>query len=90
MDREQFQRAYGRIVAKAWPDEGFKQRLVSDPKTGLRDNGVKLPEGVEFKLVESADNLIYLVLLPRPDLREVSAEDLGDRRAASATCCTIG
>jgi len=90
MDRGEFQKAYGRIVAKAWADEDFKQRLLSDPTTVLKENGINVPEGVDFNVLESTDNLIYLLLPPRPDLREVGAEDLEKRQAASATCCTIG
>lgn len=32
--------AYGKIVAKAWTDEAFKQRLLSDPAAVLKEEGV--------------------------------------------------
>jgi len=82
VDREQFQKTYGKIVAKAWADEGFKQRLLSDPTTVLKEHGIDIPEGVEFKVVEQSRNLIHLILPPKPDPAAFSAEDLRARAAA--------
>jgi len=82
MEREQFTKAYGKIVAKAWADEGFKQRLLSDPTTVLRENGFDLPHGMEIKVVESTSALIYLILPPRPDSPEMDAASLEMRQAA--------
>lgn len=81
MDREQFRKAYGKIVAKAWADEGFKQRLLADPATVLKENGIDAPEGITFKVVESTSDLIHLILPPKPESRVVAAEDLDSREA---------
>jgi len=83
MNREQFQKAYAKIVAKAWADEGFKQRLLSDPTTVLKEHGIEVPVGVVFKVVESTSNLVYLTLPPRPDSSQVAAEELDSREAAN-------
>ncbi len=40
-------KAYSRIVAKAWGDEAFKQRLLADPKATLQAVGVPVPAGAE-------------------------------------------
>ncbi len=43
MCREQYEeraKAYSRIVAKAWEDEAFKQRLLADPKATLQAEGL--------------------------------------------------
>jgi len=82
MDREQFQKAYAKVVANAWVDDAFKQRLLSDPTTVFKENGVDVPEGVKFKLVESTSALVYLVLPPKPDSVDTDADDL-ERRQAS-------
>jgi len=84
MNREQFQKAYAKIVAKAWADEGFKQRLLSDPTTVLKENGIDVPDGVEFRVIESTSNLVYLTLPPRPDSSQVAAEEVDRREAAGA------
>jgi len=91
MDKEQYQKAYAKIIAKAWADDGFKQRLLCDPAPVLKENGIEAHEGVEFKVLESTSNLIHLVLPARPDPSEVSEEDLENRAAAIAvlTCCAF-
>ncbi len=69
MSREQYQeraKAYGRIVAKAWGDEDFKQRLLADPKATLQAEGLSFPEGAEVRVLESTDQRVYLPLLPKP------------------------
>tara|TARA_B100000315_G_scaffold218472_1_gene219800 strand:- start:160 stop:363 length:204 start_codon:yes stop_codon:yes gene_type:complete len=35
---------YGKIVAKAWSDEEFKAKLMADPKSVLKENGVDVGE----------------------------------------------
>ncbi len=55
MSREQYEeraRVYSRIVAKAWADEAFKQRLLADPKATLVAEGLTFPEGDEVRVVE--------------------------------------
>jgi hypothetical protein len=38
-------RVWGQIVAKAWSDEDFKQRVLSDPELVFAEHGLELPEG---------------------------------------------
>ncbi len=64
--REEQAKAYGRVVAKAWTDEGFKQRLLSNPTEVLRAEGVPVPEGNEVRVVENTARLTYLPLPARP------------------------
>ncbi len=55
MSREQHEeqaKAYSRVVAKAWADKTFKQRLLADPKAVLQEEGISVPEGVEVRVVE--------------------------------------
>lgn len=85
MNREQFQKAFGKIVARAWTDEEFKQRLLSDATTVLRENGIDVPAGVKFKVVESTNTLIHLILPAKPVSGEVAADILEIRVAAFQT-----
>jgi hypothetical protein len=66
MDREEFQKAYGKIVAKAWADEDFKAKLLADPMTILEANGLAIPQDVEINVVENTDKIVYLNLPPEP------------------------
>jgi len=93
MDRDEFKKAYAKIVAKAWADDAFKQRLLSDPTTVLRENGVDVPESVQIKILESTSTTIPLILPPKPDTGETCAENLETRQAAMGSadgCCGPG
>ncbi len=41
---------YAKIIAKAWVDEEFKKRLLADPATVLKENGIEIPEGMTVKV----------------------------------------
>ncbi len=99
MSREQYQerlKAYGRVVAKAWDDEAFKQRLLTDPKAALQAEGLSFPEDAEVRVVEPNDRLVYFSLPPKPaglSVEQLSAEQLsGVAGADSITCvgCVTG
>ncbi len=67
-------KAYSRVVARAWEDEGFKQRLLADPRAVLQAEGVTFPAGAEVRILESTNQLVYLPLPPKP--AGLSAEEL--------------
>jgi len=75
MDREEFQKAYGKVVAKAWADANFKAKLLADPKTVLKGNGVEISQDVELRVVENTDKLVHLILPPEP-AEQLSDEEL--------------
>lgn len=57
-----------RIVAQAWADEKFKNRLLADPKTVLKENGIDFPESVKVNISEDKVDEINLILPPKPDI----------------------
>ena len=59
-------RAYARIVARAWSDEAFKQRLLADPATVLKEYGIPVSDGVQVHVHEASATQLHLVLPPRP------------------------
>ncbi len=61
---------YQEIIEKAWKDESFKHELIKDTKKALKGVGVDIPKGVEVKVVEESDNLVYLVIPSKPELSE--------------------
>ncbi|MEA1648117.1 NHLP leader peptide family RiPP precursor [Nitrospirillum sp. BR 11164] len=65
----------GRIVAKAWTDEAFKARLLADPATVLRREGMDLPAGVAIRVVEDTGTARTLVLPAKP--ADLTEEELG-------------
>jgi hypothetical protein len=71
-------RKWGQVVAQAWTDEAFKQRLLAEPKTVLAEQGVELPAGLEVRVMEDTEQLHHLVLPPRPAGEgELSEDQLG-------------
>jgi Nitrile hydratase, alpha chain len=88
-DAQQAARIYGRIVAKAWEDEAFKQKLMASPAAVLQEYGIEVLPGVDVKVVEGrgepevGPSMIVLPLPPRPSSDELSTEEL--EQAAGGT-----
>jgi hypothetical protein len=91
---------WSQIVARAWCDEGFMERLRSDPRNVLAEHGMEVPEGVEVQVVEGPEAAVadghdavrYLTLPVRPP-DGLSDEDLVASPAAgcfSAACVACG
>ncbi len=70
------QRELGRIVAKAWSDPIFKDRLKADPKSVLSEMGIEMPEGAEIEVVENTSSKTYLTLPISPSSDVVSDDDI--------------
>jgi hypothetical protein len=74
-----------RIIAKAWRNPAYKQRLLADPKSVLQheiaeiDPSVSLPAGLQVQVHEEAADTYHLVLPRNPKdiaLGEVLGDDL--------------
>src|SRR6478752_450691 len=61
---------WGQLVARAWSDEAFKQRLLSDPRTVLADAGAQIPPNITVQVHEATPTHLHLVLPPPPLGRE--------------------
>jgi len=66
MDQEQFQKAYGKLIAKAWSDDDFKAKLLANPMAVFKENEVKVPEGIEVRMVENTKETIHFIFPPEP------------------------
>jgi hypothetical protein len=71
-----WQQKWGQLVAKAWSDPKFKAKLLADPNAVLKTEGVPVPAGVQFKVVECSEKTVYLSLPYNPGTGELSEEDL--------------
>ena len=78
--QREYEKKYGQIVAKAWTDEAFKQRLLANPGAVLKEQGIQVPAEVEVKVIElqsvelQQPGQFLFVLPPKPE--EVSDEEL--------------
>ncbi|TWB15513.1 putative ribosomally synthesized peptide [Nitrospirillum amazonense] len=75
MMKEDTAKIAGKIIAKAWADDAFKARLLADPAAVLTAEGVEVPAGITFRVVEDTAVTQTLVLPARPT--EMSDADLG-------------
>lgn len=56
-----------KIIEKAWEEPSFMQKLLSDPKTAIREAfGVTLPENLQLKAVQESASEVYFVIPPKP------------------------
>ena len=80
---------YAKIIAQAWVDEEFKAKLLTDPATVLKENGIEVPEGTTVRVVEQKENEIQIPLPPKPADVNLSVEELGERIQAYS-CVPLG
>jgi Nitrile hydratase, alpha chain len=57
---------WSQIVAQAWADGAFKERLLADPRTVLQEHGISIPTGRGVRVLEPPEHAVYFVLPPRP------------------------
>ncbi len=73
----------GRIIAKAWKDPEYREKLLKNPKEALQeelstlDPDAKLPDDLNVKVLEETPDQYYLVLPRNPRDMSVS-EAMGD------------
>jgi hypothetical protein len=53
---------YDEVIAKAWSDPEFRERLKQDPHGALAEHGIEVPEGTQVNVVEDTDAVTHLVL----------------------------
>jgi len=51
------------IVARAWADEAFRERLKADPRAAVaEETGITVPESVAIEVLEETSDKAYLVI----------------------------
>ncbi len=53
------------LISRAWSDDAFKARLLSDTIAVLKENGITVPENVSVKAIENTDKVIHIVIPPK-------------------------
>ncbi len=60
-----------RVAAQALADHEYRRRLIDDPKTVLREEGLEVPDEIEIVIHENTGetlNLVLPVALPEGEL----------------------
>jgi hypothetical protein len=81
-------KGYAKVVAQAWSDEAYKERLLRDPRSVLTEAGLAVPSSVEITVVEDSAEKRHLVLPPKPAEEEVTEEALAG--VAAGGYCDYG
>ena len=78
--------ALAQLFAACWKDEALKARLMADPKAVLKEHGLDVPDGMDVKVVENADDCVHITL-PAPPAGD---NDLSDEELSNAAGGTLG
>ena len=64
-----------RLMEKAAEDEGFRARLLNDPKPAVQEAlGVRIPDSVSIQVHEDSGDTAHLVLPPDSSLSETELQ----------------
>ena len=80
--------ALAQLFAACWKDEALKARFMADPKAVLAEYDMDVPDGIDVKVVENADDCVHMTL-PAPPAGYASLTD-EELRDAAGGCTTPG
>ena len=63
------------LFAACWKDEALKARFMADPKAVLAEYDVPVPDGMDVKVVENADDCVHITM-PAPPSGDLSDDEL--------------
>ncbi len=71
--------ALAQLFAACWKDEALKARFMADPKAVLAEYDMPVPDGIDVKVVENADDCVHITMpAPPADSQGLSDEDLAN------------
>ena len=78
-----FDYRWGQIVGRAWADDRFNQRLLTDPAEVLKEYVLSPPAGLRIEVLENpervpedTEGVMHLVLPAKPSAAELSEDEL--------------
>jgi hypothetical protein len=74
-DLNETQVRWAEIIAKAWTDEAFKKKLLTNPQEVLKECGLPITPKMKYMIHENTEHLTHLVL-PSPPTNKTEAEIL--------------
>ena len=66
--------ALARLFTACWKDEALKARFMADPKAVLKEHGLDVPDNLDVKVVENADDCVHITL-PAPPAGHMDLSD---------------
>ncbi len=80
--------ALAKIQAACWKDEAFKTRFMQDPRAVLKEHGISIPDNIDVRVVENADDCVYITL-PKPPANHGDLSDAELEAAAGGASMGI-
>ena len=77
--------ALAQLFAACWKDEALKARFMADPKAVLAEYDMPVPDNLDVKVVENADDCVHITL-PAPP---AGGMDLSDDELSNAAGGTV-
>ena len=87
---------WSQIVARAWCDEGFMNRLLTDPRSVLAEHDLEVPPGTEVEVVLGTEvkvddtAAVRRFVLPASPPDDLSEEELVRGPVAYCACGACG
>ncbi len=76
--------ALAQLFAACWKDEALKARFMTDPKAVLAEYDMPVPDGIDVKVVENADDCVHITM-PAPPVGHEAVSD-AELRSAAGGC----
>jgi len=86
---EETEHAVANVIARAWSDPSFKERLRTDTRAACVECGLNYPENVEVVFLEDTPTKRYVVLPQKPADENLGVQFVGGVAAvgsSSGTC----
>ncbi|MBD2625931.1 hypothetical protein [Trichormus variabilis] len=90
---QQIGQQVSQLIARAWLDSDFKERLINHPRITLQEEGIEIPEGVEVIIDQSTYNwsvgseagyVVWRIPVP-PKPANISEEELSAWRRGNVS-----
>lgn len=82
--QEEFAKKWAQVVAKAWTDEKFKEKLLKNPEKVLAEMGIAIPAGQKIEIHAGTERVMHLVLPQKPE-GALTEQDLVNIAGGSCT-----
>jgi hypothetical protein len=72
---ELYRKAMATLIARAWLDQNYKERLASDPVKALAEVGIPAPERVKINVHFNSDSEFNLIIPAPPSANQITEAD---------------